>query len=109
MARRDWDDDDDRPRRRRPRDDDVSRPPRQGGSAFPIKIAIAGAAGLLLLVAAGALAYFLGVVPARVATGPVAGTPEEEAKDHVVRVRVSASPQQILFGGTESGHAAVVS
>jgi hypothetical protein len=108
MPRRDWDDDDDRPPRRRPRDNGDSPTSRGGGSALLITIAIAGS-GLVLLAVVGTLAYFLGFAPARIATGPVTGAPEEEAKDRLVRVRVSDSPQQILFGGTEDGHAAVVS
>lgn len=128
MSRRDPHDfdDDERPRRRRFRDeDDELIPDRRPSSSFPVWILllIGGVViGLMLLAVVGVLLFrsapapdrddpaatmgpaFLGGRPA--VNNPALGLP---AADRVIRLRANASPQQLIFGGTDDGYIGVMS
>jgi hypothetical protein len=139
MSRRrrfDEDEDYDRPRRRRVRDDsedDLPSRDRGQGKEFPVWIPLLIGGGVLALAVAGTLAYFL-LRPARQQqriVAPVAdampdqpqvafnppprpanppmGAGKRIGNDHVTRLRANTSANQLLFGGGEEGHIAIVS
>jgi hypothetical protein len=121
MPRRDprrIDEDDGRPPRRFDDDDD-----RRSRSDFPVWILLVLGGGVVGLILFATLGYFL-IRPARVqpridADGPIAAVDGPlgiidivgggQAADRIVRLRANASPQQLIFGGTDDGYVGVLS